>query len=207
MAKKLTLEEELIALEEIKKTLEIVKHPTTSNELSRVCDYSKDIVERITCKYSLKDVLHGEEAIELNRKLSRSRIEEKHFNDVYSRFSHVIHQMYQENKTLDDILYETKLSRPDVCNICKKLNISFNELKERATACKISKNKQKLFDTRKTQIDSIIEELRKENIPLTIKQIQRKKYFKDTDIVEVLKNYPDAILINSYEVQDVRRQT
>ena len=194
MARKLTLQEELEALEEIKKLLEEVDCPTTSHELSNICKYSGDVIERITCKYNLEDVLHGEAAIAFNRKISRARINEKHFEYVYNKYSQTVKQMYAENKSSEDIKSATKLSLQDIRAICTKLGISFEELKEKTTALKIARNKQKLFEARKLQIESIIYELKKENTPITVKQIQRKKFFLETDILEVLKNCPEAII-------------
>lgn len=212
MAHKLTYQEEQTLLNSI---IELTRNPseyTTSTQLSKKLNMKyPDSIERISLKYNVPNILHGQEAKLFNRRIAASKSVITKLSKLEPQFRFLLNQ----GKSLIDIQEEMGIGLDQFCSLCefcsidKNLFLSQYSIRHDVAVATDEKGKnlrarriadRNLANRQKFWLDRCLltcDTLRSQNIPITLKQIsiQLGYIIFPEDMIEFLKNnIPDIIV-------------
>ena len=199
MSAKYTLEQELVALKEIKEVVDSILCPLTVLQLKRKgkLTHSLDVISRICKKYSIPGIIYGKEASHINKSNAAVLVNKfRQKQDTISVMIDTEHVIQKKKEFLD--LYSKNESWN---NMLQKLSLKDSELRWLCNDCDICKteiSKNNIKFTRREELIRTTRELvysnyTKFDFPLTIKQLS--KHLKvSCDIIEKAVSNFDFII-------------
>lgn len=208
MARRLSKQEKDVIAEKLKELTSGLTEPTTATQLAKHFDCGPEVIEPITISYNIPNVIHGREALLLNKRIAFNisyaiKLDKLRsaFEDLYAQGLDLI-QIRDEMKGLNS-KYSISFER-----LCSHLGYDWAPYEQMLKEKRLAEKEEEIRDRWISRINGFISQLKEEGVPITVKQILRKQYGSNltADIIMKYSSYLSAPLILGSEADEIDKQ-